>query len=113
MPEKAVDHQTKHYLALFDLLEAYDSIPCEALWMEVRKLGVQDALGEIIKSFHSNMKSRVRVDRELLDEIKVNYGLSQGCIMAPKLFNLDAYLVAERWLERIKSVEGAGTHTRE
>ena len=31
--------------------------------------------------------------------------------MAPTLFNLYACVVVERWLERVKSVEGTGTHT--
>ena len=77
--------------------------------MVLRKLGVPDVLVEIVMSFHSNMQPKVRVDGELLEEIEVTNGLRQGCIMAPTLFNLFACAVAERWTERIREVEGAGT----
>ena len=79
------------------------------MWMVLRKLGVPDVLVEIVMSFHSNMQARVRVDGELLKEIEVINGLRQGCTMAPTLFNLFACAVAERWTERIREVEGAGT----
>ena len=36
-------------------------------------------------------------------------GLRQGCAMVPVLFNLYAYVMAERWLERVCDVEGVGT----
>ena len=35
-----------------------------------------------MRSFHENMKARVRVDRELLEEIEVENGLHQGCTTA-------------------------------
>ena len=61
------------------------------------------------RSFHEAMEARVRVGGELLDEIEVRNGLRQGCTMAPTLFNLYACVVAERWLEKVKDVEGVGT----
>ena len=56
----------------------------------LKKLRVPEVLVCIIKSFHTNMRARVRVDGELLEEIEVNNGLQQGCTMAPILFNLYA-----------------------
>ena len=53
---------------------------------------VPDVLVCIIKSFHTNTRTRVRVDGELLEEIEVNNGLRQGCTMAPFMFNLYACL---------------------
>ena len=92
-----------------DLRKAYDSVPREALWTALKKLGIPDVLVCIIKSFHTNMRARVRVDGELLEEIEVNNGLRQGCTMAPILFNLYACVVAERWLDRVQNEEGVGT----
>ena len=80
-----------------------------ALWTALKKLGVPDVLVGIIKSFHTNMRARVRVYGELLEEIEVNNGLRQGRTMAPILFNLYACLVAERWLDRVQHEEGEGT----
>ena len=109
LAEKAIEQRAKQFLIFVDLKKAYDSVPREALWMALRKLGVPEVLVEIVKSFHKAMEARVRVGGELLDEIEVRNGLRQGCTMAPTLFNLYACVVAERWLERVKDVEGVGT----
>ena len=76
-------------------MQAFDSVPHAALWIALRKLGVPDDLLTLIKSFHQDMKARLRVDGEMLEEIKVANGLRQGCTMAPTLFNLYACVVAE------------------
>ena len=55
------------------------------------------------------MKARLRVDGEMLEEIEVANGLRQGCKMAPTLFNFYACAVAERWLDRVETIEGVGT----
>ena len=34
--------------------------------------------------------------------------LSQGCCMAPVLFNLHTCIVVERWLAKIKGEDGVG-----
>jgi len=66
-------------------------------------------LVKIVASFHSDMKARVRVDGELLEEIEETNGLHQGCTMAPTMFSLYACAVAERWMKRIRDVVGTGT----
>ena len=79
------------------------------LWIALQKLGVPDDLITLIKSFHQDMKCRLRVDGDLLEEIEEANGLRQGCTMAPTLFNLYACVVAEQWMDRIKTIEGVGT----
>ena len=78
--------------------------------MALSKLGVPQLLIDIISSFHENMKARIRVAGELLEEIEVENGLQQGCTMTPTLFNLYACVVAESWLCRMRDVEGVGTY---
>ena len=105
LAEKAVEHQATQYFVFVDMKKAYDSVPREAMW----KMGVPEVLVEIVQSFHSDMKARVRLEGELLEETEVNNCLRQGCTMAPSLFNLYACAVAERWTERVKDVEEVGT----
>ena len=109
LAEKAIEHQTKQFLIFVDLCKAYDSVPRTALWAALGKLGVPDVLVDVVRSFHTNMMARVRVDGELLEEIGVNNGLRQGCTIAPTLFNLYACVVAERWLEKVQNEEDVGT----
>ena len=109
LAEKAIEHNSNQYLVFVDLHKAYDSVPRSALWIALQKLGVPDDLITLIKSFHQDMKARLRVDGEMLEEIEVANGLRQGCTMAPTLFNIYACVVAERWLDRVKTIEGVGT----
>ena len=51
---------------------------------------IEEAWGMgIIKSFHTNMRARVRVDGKLLEEIEVNNGLRPR----EKLLNLSSGLI--------------------
>ena len=109
MSEKAVEHRVKQFFIFVDLRKAYDSVPREALWKGLGKLGVPGVLVNIVRSFHENMNAQIRLDGELLEGIGVNNGLRQGCTIAPTLFNLYSCAVTERWLSRIRHVEGVGT----
>ena len=109
LAEKAMEHNSRQYLVFVDLDKAYDSVPRTVLWNALQKLGVPDDLITLIKSFHQDMKARLRIDGEMLEEIEVANGLRQGCTMAPTLFNLYACVVAERWLDRLEAIEGIGT----
>ena len=102
--EKALKHQTKQYLIFVDLHKAYDSVLHEAMWVALRKIGVSDLLVDIIRSFHTGMEARIRVNGKLLEKIEVNNSLRQGCTMAPTLFNLYAGVVAEKWTEAVQDV---------
>ena len=66
LAEKAFEHHMKQHFIVIDLRKAYDSISRVALWTTLKKLGVPDLLVDIIRSFHSNMEARIRLDGELL-----------------------------------------------
>ncbi len=75
----------------------------------LKKMGIPEVLVDIVKSFHKNIKAKVRLEGEELEEIEVTNGIRQGCTMAPSLFNLYACAMAEIWMERVKDVDDAGT----
>ena len=56
------------------------------------------------------MEPEIRVGDNMLDAIEVKNGLRQGCTMVPTLFSFYSCVVIEEWLEKVKNVEGAGTH---
>ena len=106
--EKLWEHKSKAFLTFIDLKKAYDSVTRKAMWLALGKLGVPERIIHLIRSFHEDMRARVRIEGVTLEEIRVQNGLRQGCCMAPVLFNLYTCLVVERWLERVKDVEGVG-----
>ena len=82
------------------------------MWLALKKLGVPERAVNLIEAFHSNMKAKIRMDGELLEDIRVENGLRQGCCMAPVLFNLYTTLVIERWQDRVAGNEGVGIRLR-
>ena len=106
--EKSWEHTSKSFFTFIDLRKAYDSVPREAMWVALRKLGVPEAMVGLIRSFHEGMTAKIRLDGTLLDQISVRNGLRQGCCMAPVLFNLFTCLVMERWQARLEGAEGVG-----
>ncbi len=72
LSEKAIEHWSKQFIIFVYLKKAYDSVPREALWVVMEKMGVPEYLIDIVKSFHEGMEVRVRVGEYLLDEIEVS-----------------------------------------
>ena len=54
--EKTIEHHSKQFLIFIDLTKAYDSVPREALWCALQKLGVPKSIIDIIQSLHEGMK---------------------------------------------------------
>ena len=40
--EKSWEHRTKSFLSFIDLKKAHDSVPRDAMWLALRKLGVPE-----------------------------------------------------------------------
>ncbi|XP_065189675.1 uncharacterized protein LOC135820285 [Sycon ciliatum] len=109
--EKAIEHDTPLYVIFVDLKKAYDSIPREALWLVLGKLGIPPTLLSLIRSLHVGMRARVRISGRLTEDIYVNNGLRQGCTLAPTLFNLYFAAVMSSWRSR-SSVPGVSLRSR-
>ena len=110
--EKSWEHKSKAFFTFVDLRKAYDSVPREAMWMALGKLGVPEEMVRLIRSFHEGMRAMICLDGTALEEISVKNGLRQGCCMAPVLFNLYTCLALERWLARVEGAEGVGIDVR-
>ena len=106
--EKSWEHKTKSFLSFIYLKKAYDSVPRDAMWLALRKLGVPEKTVQLIRSFHSGMEANICVESELLEEISLENGLRQGCCMAPVLFNLYTCLLMERWAVRVEEHDEVG-----
>ena len=53
------------------LRKAYDSVPCEAMWLGLAKLRVPNSTIQLIQSFHQGMQATIRLDGNTLDPISV------------------------------------------
>ena len=74
--------------AFIDFRKAYDTINRTKLWRRLSKVGVSGKLFRSINSLYSSVTSCVRINNLHRDWFYVKYGLRQGCILSPVLFNL-------------------------
>ena len=107
--EKSWEHTAKTFFTFIDLRKAYDSVPRDALWVALKKLGVPDEVVKLIASFHHRMQAKICLDGSVSERFEVSNRLRQGCCMAPVLFNLFSCLVIERWRARLEEVEGVAS----
>ena len=78
--EKSWEHESKAFFTFIDLKKAYDSVPREAMWLALGKLGVPELLVKLIKSFHEDTKAKIRLNEVVLEEINVQNGLSKDVV---------------------------------
>ena len=119
---ESIEHHVKGFFVFIDLKKAYDSVPCDCLWQVLLRVGIQENLVSIIRSFHSRMSAIVQCGDVITDPIQcgdvvtdpisVRNGLRQGCTMAPVLFNIFMWAVVARWRGRIRDVPGVGFELR-
>ena len=88
LQEKAREQNCQLFMCFFDLKKAYDSVPRDALWCLLGKLGFPAKMVNIIKQLHFGMEASVRINGVLSNPFSVSNGLKQGCVLAPFLFNL-------------------------
>lgn len=98
--EKTIEHDDTLFVLFVDLKKAYDSIPRQALWSVLKKVGVPPKMLSIIRTFHEGMRAEVSVKDMTTDTIEVMNGLRQGCTLAPTLFNVYYSAVVAKWRNR-------------
>ena len=88
LQEKCVEQQRSLYITFMDLTEAFDTVGRDGLWKLLPKFGCPPHLTNIIHQFHEGMKGHINVCGELSDQIPINNGVKQGCVLVPTLFGL-------------------------
>jgi len=78
-----------HHYTLHTLTWSQPSTPLadnQALWKTIRGVGVPEILINLIKDLHKGTHSQVRVGRQLSPPFLTEFGVRQGCVLAPSLF---------------------------
>ena len=75
------------YVVFMDLEKVYDRVNMEALWQVLRMYNVGGKMLSGIKSMYVDSLACVRV-KGCENEIMIDSGVRQGCIMSPWLFNI-------------------------
>ena len=88
LSELAVAKQRRLYLAFVDLLKAFDSVNRAALWVVLLQSGLPEDLVRVLADLHQDTTCRMRVRSSHSQPFRMEFGVQQGCPLAPFLFNL-------------------------
>ena len=95
------------YVCFTDLTKAYDSDYLTLLLTVLARFGVPQNMISVIRQFHDDMRSCVRLDdRVCSGRFIVEQGLRQGCVLTPFLFNIFFAAVINVAYTRFKADKG-------
>ena len=86
LQEKYLAANKRLYMAFVDLEKAFDRVPRKVIWWELRKLGVEEWIVQLVQGKYANAQSRVHVGEGYSEEFEVKVGAHQGSVLSPLLF---------------------------
>lgn len=83
-----LDRKKKCFGIFLDLSKAFDTVSIDILLTKLELNGIRGPVFNIFKSYLSDRKQCVRVESHTSDLLSTNYGVPQGSILGPTLFQL-------------------------
>ena len=83
-----LDNSGATVAVLMDLSKVYDCIPHDLLIAKLYAYGLDTSALNLLHSYLSNRKQRVKVNNFLNDWVNVIGGIPQGSVLGPLLFNI-------------------------
>ena len=81
-------HHPNHQVPIHRPMNAFGSVSHDLLWFMMNRLQVPTPFIDLCKSIYAGSSQRVRCSEGFTDDIPVNVGMKQGCLLSPLLFNL-------------------------
>ena len=85
----AFDKKTATVLLLLDLSAAFDTVDQKKLLKILKyEIGLSGIVYQWFESFITGRTQRVKINNEYSEEVELLYGLAQGSVLGPPLFNI-------------------------
>lgn len=85
---KTLDQGKKVVAIFLDLMKAFDTVDHHILLRRLENIGVRGITNNLIRSYLSGRMQSVRLNDTKSDKRLVEYGVPQGTVLAPILFNI-------------------------
>jgi len=96
--EQSQEWNSPLFLVFVDFTRAFDSLKHSSLWEVLKDYGVPDKIIRVTNALYKDASSCVAHGRVLGENIMINAGVKQGCVLSPFLF----ILVVNHILRRLK-----------
>ena len=84
----ACDKKIPTLVMFLDLSAAFDTVDQEKLLEILHDIGIRGIALEWFKSFLCGRTQKVKIDNKYSSEVELDFGVAQGSILGPKLFNI-------------------------
>ena len=88
--EKSREFQKNIYFWFIDCAKTFDCVDHNKLWKILKEKRIPDLLTCLLRSLYAGQKTTVRTGYGTRDWFQIGWGVCQGCILSPCLFNLYA-----------------------
>ena len=73
-------------------------------WKILQDIGIPDHLSCLLRNLYAVQEATVRTRHVIMNWLKIEKGVRQGCILSPCLFNLYAeYIIRNAGLEKVQA----------
>ena len=109
--EKYLQHQQDLYHVFIDFKKAFDRIWHAAMWETMKKYNISTNLIQVIKNLYNKASSAVLFNGSIGDWFRTTFGVRQGCLLSPTLFNIFLERIMTDALEDHKVTVSIGGRT--
>ena len=102
--EKAKEFQKNIYFCFIDYAKTFDCVSHSRLWKILQEMGISDHITCFLRNLYAGQEATVRTGLGTIDWLQIGKEYSQGCILSPCLFNLNAeYIMRNTELEEAQA----------
>ncbi len=87
------------FLCFIDYEKAFDRVQHQKMLEILQRIGLDSRDVRLIANLYWNQSASVRVENELSDEVQIQRGVRQGCVLSPLLFNLYSEMILSEALD--------------
>ena len=93
--EKAGEFQKNIYYFFINYAKAFDCVDHNNLWKILQEMGISDHLTCLLRDLYAGQEATVITGHGTTDWFQIGKGVHQGCLLSPRLFDLNAEYISE------------------